>query len=293
MITGTPLSNSLESTFADIFKKMLTGSRAYHDNNITTENVFQPAIKQNRPLFSEICSKLMLPESTIVGLHHLIALSKLAKNGESCLICAMHTSNLDVPNFYTLMKNQGKEALDCFDRIIFVAGRKLNEDSPFTKMLTEMFSRIVLSPKSYFDTLSPEEAGKRTLAKQTNIAAIYKILELSNQGHILLLYPTGTRTRPDKPESARALKETATYLRMFENLCFMNVLGNTLPPVLSNNLVSEIPHNDVVKFIVGPVLKTKKWLQSATDHNNTNGFLKNERKQWIADIVMQEINKLV
>ncbi|MGR3318905.1 MAG: 1-acyl-sn-glycerol-3-phosphate acyltransferase [Candidatus Anammoxibacter sp.] len=293
MVTGTPLDHSLENAFAGIFKNMLTASRAYHDNNATTENVFQPAIKQNRPLFSEVCSKLMKSGSSITGLHHLIALSELAKDGESCLVCAMHTSNLDVPNFYTLMKNQGNKALDCFDRIVFVAGRKLNEDSPATKMLTEMFSRVVLSPKSYFDTLRPEEVKRRTLAKQTNIAAIYKILELSNHGHILLLYPTGTRTRPDKPESSRALKETATYLRMFENLCFMNVLGNTLPPVLSNNLVSEIPHYDVVKFIVGPIVKTKEWLQSATDHSSTNGYSKSERKQLIADMVMQEINKLV
>ena len=292
-MAGTPLSHSLENTFADIFKEMLAKSKAYYDNNITTKNVFQPAIKQNRPLFSEICSKLMMPGSTIVGLDHLITLSELAKNGKSCLICAMHTSNLDVPNFYTLMKNQGKDALDCFDRIIFVAGRKLNEDSPVTKMLTEMFSRVVLSPKSYFNTLQSEEAGKRALAKQTNIAAIYKILELSNQGHILLLYPTGTRTRPDKPESARALKETSTYLRMFENLCFMNVLGNTLPPVLSDNLVSEIPHYDVIKFVVGPVLKTKEWLQSATNHFNTKECSKSEQKQLIADLVMQDINKLV
>ena len=292
MAVGTPLNHSLEYTFADIFKKMIVKGGTNNGNNITSKNVYQPAIKQNRLLFSGICSKLMKPESTIVGLHHLITLSELSKKGESCLICAMHTSNLDVPNFYTLMKNQGIEALDCFDKIIFVAGRKLNEDSPATKMLTEMFSRVVLSPKSYFDSLRPEEAEKKTLAKQTNIAAIYKILELSNQGHILLLYPTGTRTRPDKPETSRALKETATYLRMFENLCFMNVSGNTLPPVLSNNLVSEIPHYDVVKFIVGPVLKTKEWLQSCTDQFDTKGYTKSEQKQLIADKVMLEINKL-
>lgn len=291
-MAGKPLDDNLENAFAAIFQKMIAQSNAYHDNKITAENVFQPAIKQNRSLFAEICSELMMPGSDVIGLNHLIELAELAKNGESCLICAKHSSNLDVPNFYTMMNRHGKEVLDCFNRIIFIAGRKLNEDSPAAKMLTEMFNRVILSPKSYLDSLSPEETAKRKLAKQINIAAQRKIRQLRHQGYILLLYPTGTRTRPEVPETSRALKETAAYLRIFDNLCFMNVQGNTLPPVLSNRLVSEIPYYDVVKFIVGPVLKTSEWLQSADASFNRNDHLHSEQKQWVADLVMQEINKL-
>ena len=290
---GKPLNDSLKNTFSAIFQKIHVHSKDSHNSEINAENVFQPAInKQNRLLFAEMCSELLLPESGVKGLEHLIKLAKLAGKGESCLICAKHTSNLDVPNFYTLMSRYGKEALECFDRIFFIAGRKLNEDTPATKMLIEMFNRVVLSPKSYFETLAVNDEENRKLAKQINIAAQRKIRELRRHGYILLLYPTGTRTRPDVPSTSRALKETESYLRMFDNLCFMNVSGNTLPPTRSNELVSEIPHYDIVKFIVGPVQKTGEWLQSANDDFDKNSCLEGERKQWVADLVMKEINEL-
>lgn len=291
-MSGTPLDDNLENTFADLFRKMIAQSEAHLDTEITAENVFQPALKINRPFFAEICSKLMQPGSDIVGIEHLLQLAGLAKNGESCLICAQHVSNFDVPNLYTLMNRVGKNALDCFDRMIFIAGRKLNEDSKVVKMLTEMFNRVILSPKSYLDSLTPEEADKRKTAKKINIAAQRKLRQLRREGHIVLLYPTGTRTRSDIPETARALEETGAYLRMFDNLCFMNVSGNTLPPSLSNQLATEFPHYDVVKFIVGPVIKTETWLQSANAGFDQKGKPNSERKQYLADLVMEEINKL-
>ena len=289
---GKPLDYNLKNAFDTVFQKMLAQSKAYRDSEITAENVFQQAIKQNRPLLVEICSELLLRGSCVIGLEHLIELAELAKKEESCLICAKHTSNLDVPNFYTLMSRQGKQALDCFDRIVFVAGRKLNEDSTYMKMLAEMFSRVILCPKTYLNSIDLEEEEKRKLAKRINQVAQRTILQLRHQGYIFLLYPTGTRIRSEVPETSRALKETVAYLHRFDNLCFMNVLGNSLPPMLSNDLTSEIPHYDVVKFIVGPVQKTSEWLQTANAKFDQSGNPNSARKQWVADLVMQEINNL-
>lgn len=291
-MAGKPLNDSLKNIFKVIFQKMIVHSNAYNDNEISVDNVFQPAFKHNRPLFVELCSELLLAESGVDGFENLVKLSRLSEKGESCLICAKHCSNFDVPNFYTLLSRYGQEALDIFDRIIFIAGRKLNEDVPETKMLTEMFNRVVLSPQSYLDSLGPDGDEKRKEAKHINIAAQRKIRELRKQGYILLLYPTGTRTRSDVPKTSRALKQAESYLRMFDNVCFMNVLGNTLPPMLSGDMVSEIPHTDVVKFIVGPVQKVGDWLRVANNSFEKCDDATIERKQWIADLIMDEINKL-
>jgi len=289
---GRPLDDNLENSFADIFKEINLSDKKKSTFDVTVNNVFQQAVMENRHLFVKICSELMLDGSGIRGVTHLTELADLAEKGESCLICSKHCSNFDVPNLYTLMSRYGSYESSCFNRIIFIAGRKLNEDSPGTKMMAEMFNRLIISPKSYLDSLSPDDTEKHKQARRINIASQRKLRELKYKGYILLLYPTGTRTRSEEPETSRALRETVAYMRMFDNVCFINTFGNTLPPMLSRDLLTETPHCDVIKFVVSPVIKTGKWLNDAAAAFENCNDPHADRKQWIADRVMNEIDSL-
>ena len=290
---GRPLDDNLENSFVDIFKEINLSNKKNPIYDVTVNNVFQPAVMKNRHLFVDICSELMQDGSEIKGVEHLTELADLAEKGESCLICSKHCSNFDVPNLYTLMSRYGSYESSCFNRIIFIAGRKLNEDSPGTKMMASMFNRLIISPRSYLDALGPDDTEKRKHAKRINIAAQRKLRELKYKGYILLLFPTGTRTRNDVPETAKALTETAAYMRMFDNVCFLNTYGNTLPPMLSRDLLTEIPHYDVLKFVASPVIKTAKWLEETIESFEDCNDSHADRKQWISDRVMNEIDNLI
>ncbi|HPH02927.1 MAG TPA: 1-acyl-sn-glycerol-3-phosphate acyltransferase, partial [Spirochaetota bacterium] len=197
----------LADIFSEVIEKMLAQSQVQQDRVLTPDNVFQEKHDANRTVMYPIVQKLLLEGSGIEGLDNLAKLGEIAGQGGSCLILAEHLSNFDVPVFWTLMHALGEESEALFDRIVFIAGRKLNEESAVVKLFTEMFTRIVISPKTFEDDLPDGDEGERLKAEAQaiNMAAYRKIRELKKAGRIFLVYPTGTRFRPWEPSTGRGL----------------------------------------------------------------------------------------
>lgn len=248
----------------------------------TPDNVFQPAQTANRPLFERIMNDLMLPGSGVEGVGNLRALRDLADQGRSVLVLSAHFSNFDVPALYTLLKRAGEAEL--FERIVFIAGRKLTEGCASVKALAEMFSRVVISAKS--PGMSEQEIS---VARAINKAAQRTIATLQRQGKIFLLYPTGTRTRPWAPQTGRGLREVYNYLRNFEFCCVCGIRGNILPPRDDVDLIDEFPHSDRVVYTFGPVREIPAWvgeLESRLPEPSA------DRKQFVVDAIMEEAYSL-
>ncbi|HOV15165.1 MAG TPA: 1-acyl-sn-glycerol-3-phosphate acyltransferase, partial [Spirochaetota bacterium] len=257
----------------------------------TPENVYQPAHKDNRNTLFEIVKTSHLPGSTILGEENIVKLSELASQGKTCIILSQHLSNLDVPSmFVRFYDHPNPKMKDIFEKIIFVAGVKLNE-TPLVKLFSEMFSRIVLVPLSSMAKMKSQE--EMDLAKRINIAATRKLAELRKLGYIFLMYPAGTRYRPWKPETKKGIKETVSYINSFDYFCCCSINGNNMPPKEHEDMTREQFVDDTLVFNFGEIKDSKQYIAELT--NSQNLFDKDDKeniKQYIVDKIMDEIDVL-
>ncbi len=257
--------------------------RPYPEPCVTPDSVMRPARFHNRPAIRRICEGLLLPGSGLQGLEHLEELAARADAGEPGIVLAWHSSNLDVPNLYTFLASAGREGL--FDRLCFMAGRKLAEESAMCAMVSEAFPRILVSPPSFLRRVDDPTALKA--ARAVNRAALRATRAVLKRRGLLFLFPAGTRYRPGRPETGRALSQVDGYLRMCENFVLLNITGNTLPVQPGRAMSEELPRRDVVRHVLGPVQKVAAF----RDAIRSDSLAVNAR-QAVADAVMDGIRAL-
>lgn len=289
------MSENREKTkeFFDYAKKMMQNSKMNEDTVITPENIYQQAYTKNRPMLLEIMRMGHLPGSTILGMDNVRKLGQLAKEGKSCLILSEHLSNMDVPSMFTRFEDCGDEEVkDLFDKLVFVAGVKLNQ-TPLVKLYTEMFTRIVIYPVRGLNKIAQDESKKEEyeLAKKINMRATRKIMELKNKGSIFVLYPAGTRYREWEPSSGNGMKETMAYLNIFDYICCCSINGNNMPPKEHEDMTRESFLQDVMVFNFGDVVETKSFIADVAAAN-PNVQEKEEIRQCQVDEVMNRIKQL-
>ncbi len=281
--------------FFEYAEKMIKNSKMHEDTLITPENIYQPAHKVNRDLLFESVIISHLKGSTILGSENIIKLYELAKKGKSCLILSEHVSNMDVPSMFARFYDYPDEKLkEIFEKIIFIAGVKLNEN-PMVKMFTEMFTRIVIFPIRGLSEMQNKEEYKEEveLAKKINVRSTRKIKELRTQGNIFLLYPAGTRYRPWKPETKKAVKETASYLSSFDYFCCSSINGNNMIPMEHEDMTNEVYRKDVIVFSFGEIKESREYIQNIYKDLERKGITDKIRmKEIVGDKIMEEIDIL-
>ena len=255
-----PLSyGDFAMVFADHLAAIQHHAQSTPQERITPAKVVQWSNTDVQPYFGKICRRLLLPGSGILGLKNLAELKQLAIAGRSCILCLNHRSNLDVPTLYALL--QDRDRSDLFDRIIWISGRKLDEDVGPTRMLVQAFNRVIVTPRSWMkDAHLDEELHE---AHQINIAAHRAIHELRNQAWVFALFPTATRIRPRDESTTHAIEETDSYLKNFEFMLLGHIDGCTLPVSRDRDLTHEVPTRDRMRYTFGRVLRTEDWRANA------------------------------
>jgi hypothetical protein len=256
----TPLPDGdFRKVFADHLAAIERTGQPSPSERISPANVLQWARPDVQPYFARISRRLLLPGSGVLGIDSLAELTRLATSGHSCIICLNHRSNLDAPTLYALL--EGQTRLDLFHRLIWISGRKLDEDVGSTRMLVQAFNRVIVTPRSWMkDDHSDQELHE---AHQINIAAHRVIHELRNQGWVFALFPTATRIRPGDESTTHAIEETDSYLKNFEFMLLGRIDGCTLPVSRDRDLTREIPTLDRVRYTFGQVLRTDQWRAGA------------------------------
>lgn len=227
----------------------------------TPESVVRWGDKQHRPVFTGMCRRLLLPGSKIVGLDNLRELVQRTREGKSCLLCLNHRSNFDVPTLDALLTDHGEAAL--FDQLIWIAGRKLEEDPGLTNLLVQCFNRVLVTPHTWFGANRTEEQMHE--GKLINIAAERAVLQLRNEGWVFALFPSGTRMRPGVESSKHAIAETDSYLRVFDYLLLGHISGCTLPVSQDQNFILETPRLDRMLYTFGKVQRTEQWREQMAE----------------------------
>ena len=248
----------------DIVQTLQKTYRAGQDRIITPDNVYQPGVAIGRPELEAFALRLFLPGSGIEGLEHLDDALAEIRVGRSVLFLAEHRGNLDAPSFNALLRREHPRYREVVDRLVYVAGRKLNESSDFIKMFTEKYSRLIIVPRRDYPKPVPGETPEQREARERfekeagriNRAAFRELVRLKKAGHIVVLFPLGGRLKPDADNVP--VRESTSYLRAFDTAFLVSMDGNTLPPM--PRMEDERPVQAKVVFRVGAALDCKSFL---------------------------------
>jgi glycerol-3-phosphate O-acyltransferase len=274
--------------FQDIIGLMK--KQAKQPRKITEKDVYQEANMDIRGNVNKILSHLMLPESTILGSENILELSRLAKQGKSCLVLMEHYSNFDIPCFYCLLDNIGPEVYEAANTIIQIAGMKLNEESELVKAFSEGYTRIVIYPERSIGQIQDAELREKEKKRSQaiNLASLRWMISSKHSGHPFLVFPTGTRYRPGDPSTKRGLKSVDSYMRSFDYMVQIGVCGNILTISDSGKMTEDVVSKDIIMYNIGTVKSCREFRKEV--HSNISEGA--DPKQQVVDEVMRELDIL-
>jgi glycerol-3-phosphate O-acyltransferase len=251
---------SLKERFEDLFSE--ASKMAQAAGVITETNVYQEANPYARKMIDKLVSQLLLPDSRLEGRQHFLEFYNLVQAGKRGLILSEHYSNLDLPICTYLLGQDASEFGPVFSKdIVAIAGMKLNEDDARVKSMAEGFTRIVIYPSRSLAAIenSSEREQEEARSRKINMAAM-RALDMVKKNHKpVLVFPSGTRYRPENPETKRGLREIDSYLRIFDVMILVTLNGSCLRfnPKSPNDMMSDLVYSDKVILASSPVFECK------------------------------------
>lgn len=262
---------------------------AQNDTIVTEHNVHQMKNMHIRPILTDMVRKLLLDGSKMYPAEHLAAFFTQVQQGKKGIILAEHYSNLDLPIIVHLMEQACKEGKAIADRLVAMAGMKLNEEDPRIAALIHAYERIVIYPSrslaSITDPEKLEEEEKR--ARAINMAAMKALKDVRDEGKVVLIFPAGTRYRPGKPETKKGVREIDSYIRTADIMILISINGNCLRiPDNPINMLGDLICRDKVVMEVSPVIDCNEFREKSKDRYPDV----EDKKQVVADYIMEQLD---
>ena len=261
------MSQTLREKYGSIFADIMSLSKAAA--KIDETKVYEEANTETRKYMYKLLDDNFKPDSGLGNIENFKAFyDAVTKEGKSGLILMEHYTNLDLPAILYLLDKQGEPwAKDLSSRIVAVAGMKLNEASPAVRAFTEGFTRVVIYPTRSLNALEEKKVSEEELAaeeqraRKINFAAMRAMDGCKKRGQVILVFPSGTRYRPGKPETKKGLREIDSYLRLFDCMILVSINGNALRinPESPDDMLSDICVEDTVTLTASPVINCKEF----------------------------------
>jgi glycerol-3-phosphate O-acyltransferase len=257
---------------------------------IDESNVYQPVNPGCRKIMDGMMRDNLLPGSRLEGHENFERFLECVKAGARGLLLSEHYSNMDLPAIcYLLDHDTNSAAKEISERLVAVAGMKLNEANPLVKGWAEAFSRIVIYPSRSLASITDSEIREREEARsrKINMASMRALDAAKKRGQIILVFPTGTRYRPGKPETKKGLREMDSYLRVFDVMLLLSVNGSVLRinPANPNDMTADQVFADKVIVAASEVLECKQFRSSVLEEVKTGPDV--DAKQATADRMMK------
>lgn len=259
------MGKQLKEAYGNVFSEMAKLSKAAA--KIDETQVYEEANLETRKYMKKILDDNFLPESGLGNVENFKAFyDAITKEGKSGLILMEHYTNLDLPGILYLLEKHGEPwSIDLASRIVAVAGMKLNETSVSVRAFTEGFTRVVIYPTRSLSAVEEKEISEEEKvaeaqrARKINFAAMRAMDSCKKRGQAILVFPSGTRYRPGKPETKRGLREIDSYLRLFDCMILVSVNGNCLRinPENPDDMLADIVEQDVITLTASPVINCK------------------------------------
>lgn len=286
------MSYTLKEKFGDLFAEMVAHSKAAA--KIDETKVYEEANPEMRKYMFKLLDDTFSADSGLGNLENFKDFyEKVVKQGKSGLILMEHYTNLDLPAIIYLLQKVGEPWADDFaSRIVAVAGMKLNEASAGVRAFTEGFTRVVIYPTRSLNAVEAKGISQEELkaeeqkARKINFAAMRAMDACKKRGQMILVFPSGTRYRPGKPETKRGLREIDSYLRLFDYMLLVGINGNCLRinPDNPDDMLEDILEPGKVTLTAHPVLDCKKFREDVLSSLPAD---ESDPKQKTVDKVMQ------
>ena len=284
---------TLNSAFREYIKPVMLLSKS--PALVTSENVYQEGDNNILPYLDKMVEQFVLPGSGLDGLENLEELFARARSGESCLLLPEHYSNLDLSLFSYLLRKAGGSGEDIARSVIAIAGMKLNEDNPVVSAFASAYTRIVIYPSRSIQGLDSKKNRTEIIrSNEINRAAMKALTTLKSQGRIILIFPSGTRYRPWDPSSKQGVREIDSYVKTFDNMCFVSLNGEVLH-VRQGDMLEDTISKDIVRIGVGPVVSCSEFrdrVRAEAEAKESRRGEKADYKQLVADAIMAELEKM-
>lgn len=287
---GKPLGEHYKHYFGELARL------AHAADKIDDTNVYQEWNPGTRKIMDSMVKENLLPGSGLGNRENFLEFLNQLKAGKRGLILMEHYSNMDLPVLCYLLDHDSEEGKDLSSRIVAMAGMKLNEENPMVKAWAEGFTRIVIYPsRSLAAYTNPEEhAAEEAKSRKINMASMRAMDAAKKRGQTILVFPSGTRYRPGKPETKRGLREIDSYLRMFDVMILISTNGNCLRinPETPNDMLSDLVCKDVILMTASEVIDCKSFrnqvIESLGAQPEDQGI---DPKQSTADKIMELLEK--
>ncbi len=144
--------------------------------------------------------------------------------------------------------------------------------------------------ESLFVDMANEKIAEEQKARKINFAAMRAMDGCKKRGQVILVFPSGTRYRPGKPETKRGLREIDSYLRLFDKMILVSINGNCLRinPDNPDDMLADILEPGKCVFTASPVIDCKEFRNNILD-NLPEGV--EDPKQKTVDAVMEYLEK--
>lgn len=261
------MGKQLKEAYGNVFSEMAKLSKAAA--KIDETQVYEEANLETRKYMKKILDDNFLPESGLGNVENFKAFyDAITKEGKSGLILMEHYTNLDLPGILYLLEKHGEPwSIDLASRIVAVAGMKLNESNIAVRAFTEGFTRVVIYPTRSLSAVEEKEISEEEKvaeaqrARKINFAAMRAMDSCKKRGQAILVFPSGTRYRPGKPETKRGLREIDSYLRLFDCMILVSVNGNCLRinPENPDDMLADIVEQDIITLTASPVINCKEF----------------------------------
>ncbi|MCR4627977.1 MAG: 1-acyl-sn-glycerol-3-phosphate acyltransferase [Treponema sp.] len=235
---------------------------------IDATNVYEEANLETRKIMDSMIAENILPGTRLENVENFKAFNDAVKSGKRGLILMEHYSNMDLPALvYQLTRYKESWGKELADRIVAIAGMKLNEENPMVRAWAEGFTRVVIYPSRSLKAVEDkniseeEKAAEEKRSRSINLAAMHAMDDCKRRGQVILVFPAGTRYRPGKPETKRGLREIDSYLRMFDVMILVTINGNCLRinPETPNDMLSDLVCEDIVIQAATPIINCKEF----------------------------------
>jgi glycerol-3-phosphate O-acyltransferase len=281
----------LRSVFEDVFRGAFErGGIGKIETTITEHNVYQQRSEELLPFLDRIVQSLILPGSGVDGMENLEELLDKALAGKSCLLLVEHYSNLDLSLFSWLVRQAGGRGDEIDRALVAIAGMKLNEENPLVATMASAYTRLVICPSRSAESLDPEKDRQEILrGNAINRAAMKSLLEIKNQGKIILVFPSGTRYRPWDPTTKKGVREIDSYIRTFDYMCCVALNGEILH-VHRGDMLEDMVSKDLVRVSAGKIRSCPEFRNQIRARAEAAGI--EDKKQAVVDAIMAELEMM-
>ena len=223
---------------------------ASNEGEVTAENVLKEGHPKSKQLLYSLMGDILEEGSEFRNANYVSDFLQQVKNGKKGIILAEHYSNFDYPMFAYLLEKTGADGKELIDRTYAIAGIKLSEENQYISALAAAFNRIFIYPSLSIEKIANEKEKEDTIkkARAINIASMRAMDKLRTSGHPILVFPSGTRYRPGKPETKMGRREIDSYIKSSDIMLLISINGNCLHVSETNSMELDLICKD--KMIV-------------------------------------------